>query len=166
MPASLSTLYKVEEAVESGLVSILNAETGIDCFSTFSTEELTTPRIEIVCSLGESTGHYATPTIDGSQRECLDAWECSVLLRYVTNVSARGEAAAQHSTARAKIRLAMAVWRGLFDATAFPYHQLGRPLDAGTNVDVNNDEDFDSSELTFNSLVNIREDAWPATSDE
>jgi hypothetical protein len=38
-------------------------------------------------------------------------------------------------------------------------------MDAGTSVDVNNDEDFDFSELTFTGIVNIRSDAWPATSD-
>ena len=61
--------------------------------------------------------------------------------------------------------MAFAVWRELFTTTAFPYHQIGRPMDAGTAVDVNNDDDFDLSELTFTGIVNIRLDAWPATSD-
>lgn len=159
----LATVYQIEKHVEEGLATVLAAETGLACFTTFSASELTTPRLEIVSELGAMTGQYGNPTIDGEPRCVMNTWEIQFTVRYVTDVIERGASAAQHSIVRGQVRAAMAVWRGLFTADAFPYHTLGRPLDVSTAVDVNNDEDFDTSEMVFSSPVNIRDDAWPSS---
>lgn len=164
MPApDLETLYEVEKAVETGLATVLAAETGKPCFTTFSGEELQAlpERIEIECQLGEATEQQYMPVINGQPRHAHNTWNATLAVRYITEPQARGAGAAQHSQMRGKIRAAMLVWRGLFTEEAFPYHVVGRPVDAGSSVSVDPNNDEDVSELTFNTPVNIRHDAWP-----
>lgn len=164
---SLAELYQIEKHVEQGLASILESKTGVECFNSFSTKTLTTPRIEVSCQLGGATGHEALAYIDGTTRQVHDAWDATLVVTYITGVAERGASAAQHSSVRGLLRYVMATWRGLFTEEAFPYHCVGLPVETGSNVSVNNEANAgeDTSEITWASPVNIRADAWPDSSD-
>lgn len=152
----LLTLWKVEDAVEAAWKAVLAAD-GIAAYTSRETAELPIPRADVVCTLGAVTGHrgeYAPGLFT------LDAWQASIRVDVITKRV--GSQPAQHADWRAKVRLAAQYFQNRFGPSVLPYHCLTMIQESGTEVSVEDDDESDRSAISFDAIVSIRSDAWPA----
>lgn len=152
----LLTLWKVEDAVEAAWKAVLTAD-GIDTYTSRETAELPILRADIVCTLGGVTGHrgeYETGKF------VLDAWQASIRVDVITKRV--GTQPALHGEMRAKVRLAAQYFEDRFGPSVLPYHCLTMLRESGTEVSVEDDDESDRSAISFDAIVCIRSDAWPA----
>lgn len=152
--ATYLDVFTIEPNVAAGLASIVATATGLTTYSAFDEGDKSTPRAEVIVELGAHTQHFGN---DGLGSLVPDAWEAQVVVRIYTDRSKSAQSAAQ-SINRAKVRLAMQPFRGLFTETVLPYHQIPYLWEQGTTESVSEEEDVDMSELFFSGEIHIRPD--------
>lgn len=149
-----ATLYQVEEYLEDGISSLLQAA-GLTVFTQRSASELSTPRVSVQAALGSESGHVFYADFNGEIRP--DQWECDVRVQIVTD---RTNSAVSHRTYKGLVRDAFAKWHSSFNLT---YHHVYDWQAVSTAPTVASDEDQDITELNFLCKVAIRADAWPTS---
>lgn len=165
----LETLFNVEPAIEGAWKKLLERDE-LKGFTSRETADLPLNRVDIQLVLGGSNGHRHIH----HGRAWLDAWAGQLTLGIVTTrraVDPTGEFAKLaapadpldvHNQARARIRIRAQYASDELTELVLPYHTLTKIQDAGTSPTVKTMDDCDVSEITFDCLVSIRSNAWPA----
>lgn len=176
MPAAtLAELYDLERPLEQAWKQVLRSNGLPIGFTQREAVDLPVPRIDIQAALGAATGHRKA-FLTGSAY--LDAWSCRLSLQIVTQRQADAGALTEedaiarpalpedlHNRIRAKVRLLAQYAQDKFTAAVLPYHVLTKIVEAGTAPSVLTEDDCDVSVVSFDCLVSIRADAWPADTD-
>ena len=155
----LESLYKFESEFEIAAVAFLNTATGITVNRTIQTTDLETPRIEVRFELGAAQdpptmrGGGASPT--AIDYRAYDAMFSADIL--TDNAVGR---AANHFVYRATVRVAMMRSADNWKASNLPYYDLKYLRPSGENYST--DGDFNLTEMSWELIFEIRDDAWPA----
>lgn len=151
-------LYKFEDAVENAVVAILEAAS-LTAVRSLGSTSFTTPRCEVQFTVAgngaDNLEHYGVRPADSTIYPA--AWRGTLLVGVVTTRSKSQD----HATIRGKVRWLMQDL-AQFTEARMPYHQPVRIIETGTSVSADNDADQDESAVTFDMVVGIRADAWPA----
>lgn len=162
MSETLQELMRIRPALEDAIKAALVAG-GISAINRSDIDfQRETPRAEIKCLLNAATGHRQVCP-DGVVR--YDSWRFSLYVQVVTFTEEAGVSAAHEDyigVVRAVLsELAQKSWT---DETNFPTVLIAEPLRDGTVSDTLKAEDgTEYSTLSFNSIVSVRQTAWPTT---
>lgn len=163
--SELLDIYKIRMQLESGLSAALTAAEFAVVTRANEPEnyQQLRPRLELKARLGPSTGHrHICP--DGLVR--LDAWRVTVAVQAITAPQGDG-LNALHEEYLGKLRsVLMTLAQYTFaDSVNFPNLFLAVPFkDSGTVDTLKTGEGVEYSVLLFDSIVQIRESAWPQPS--
>lgn len=155
-------LYKFEDYIEAAAKDILG-ENGLEitdaAFIQRDNEEVTTPSVGIQFTTGQALERYGFRASDN--QPFLDLWSGKLTFAITTQRGKEAFNNSQHARLRAAIRYAMQDLT-LWNTTRLPYHAVAKILEAGTSPQIVDDRDRDISEISFNVILAIRSDAWPA----
>lgn len=150
----MDTLFQIEDHVEPGIGGVLQAS-GIPVFEQQGILLISTPRVEIQCQVGKHTGHkFAYRGI-----AIYSAWECTIRYRIVTN---RDAEESDHSYLRGQVRMINQPFAQKLNALQLPFHVLSVIMEHGSEPMVEDEYGNDTTNIYFDGIVSIRNDAWPA----
>ena len=157
--SSIADLHTFEEHIESAAVTFLNTATGLDVYRSNSQADYTTPRIEVRCEVGdayeapaERGGGAAPTTIDWL------AYTATIIITICTD-NPVGQSSSM-VTYVGQVRGAMLRSGDNWDSTTLPYYDVKELKPISTSQDA--DGDYNETELSFQLVFEIRQDAWPA----
>ena len=161
---NIALLFNCKPVIEEALRGFLTLQ-GWDCFTRQNAPETfqtTRPRVEVVCKIGDATGHRS---VQGGVLYN-DVWHFSLALRVVTEPQNQEQNNLGYDTFVADVRGAMqtfgqSTWS---DYVNFPYHLIVEPLrDTTTDDSLISDNNEEFAILTFGGMVQIRTNAWNNT---
>jgi len=150
-------LYRFEDYIESAAASILRRQ-GIATFIQQSTEDLSTPRVELQFTVGGAVEHYNFRESD--TQPFIDRWSGNLVAGVVT---ARSIDRSAHRGIRSKVRRLLAQWESYNTDLLLPYHELVRCIEGSSSPIIRPETDEDVSQITFEIIFGIRDGAWPDT---
>ena len=153
--STLEELYDFEPLLEAGFRDILE-DAGVTQQITIQreSENLTTPRIGLKVILGAAKEHFCENAV-----QLNDIWDATLKCMIVTNRTSND---AQHSTIRAKLRVAFAKWARFDEAGArWDWYEVARMYETGTMPEVSPDQNHDVSTIDFGFVFGIKNSAWP-----
>ena len=163
MPAAdEQTLYRIEDAVETQLVDIINDATSLGSSKIMrwldSKDGLVSPRVEVEVQLGAPKGKHKHAA-SGYLRH--DHWEMTILIRVITNHD--DDSASTHHTVLGQVRAKMEDWQELSELLVanLPYHRIGKMVWSANTNTIDPEARERVTEMTYDSAVEIRSDAWP-----
>lgn len=169
MPApDLETIFDVENAIETACKTVIQS-LGARAFTQRECEDLPQERVDIQLQLGAPTGHRGNMMPGQSPGQHVrDAWNGLLTFNLFTprtesngNGNSEPVDKARHGRLRAKVRIATEYFSDRFTEELLPYHVLVSIAQAGTDPQVNVDDDLDVSALQFNVVIAVRPGAWP-----
>lgn len=173
MPApDYTTLFDIAPAIERAMQTLLGEQLATHpAFIQRETENLPAERIDVQFALGAWTGHWGvTKETDPRKRLMHAAWNYelrfSVHSRRLQPNNAGQPIAADdelHARAVARIRELMQPGFGGLSSSLLPFHHLASIDETSAPPQVSVEDELDISTLSFNGIVVIRSDAWPAT---
>ena len=159
-------IYDLENAVEPAAKAVM-AQFGIKAFCQFETDDLPDERVDIQLQAGSATGHRGIIN-SVTKQFARDAWNCSLVVTIWTKrfeQTGDGQPVKadrrKHGRLRAKVRRACEYFTAAFTPELMPYHELTSIEPAGSDPQVNIEDDLDASTMTFNVLLAVRTGAWP-----
>lgn len=163
---NVNTLFDFEKHIEAGVESILESQlviNGVSIAKTRGTGDLLTPRIDVMLIMGPATEHRFPYKGDLIQ----NAYQAKLQTTIVTERLQNNDS---HGNIRAQLRLFMQTKLVRFTGIAgkhlthsvLPYHALARITELSTKTRADDSENLDYSDLLFDLVVSIRDDAWPA----
>lgn len=156
MPASnIETIYQIEEALETGIKSILDNSASLTTYRQRSTSTVATPFADIQISGTSCVGKQYKTSANGFNWP-ID-FNATLSVTVTTN---RQENDASHYAYLGKVR------RYLYDLTEwnssrFPYLQIVSVGEVGSSPSIVPDERFDATDISFRIMFVIRDTAWP-----
>ena len=155
----LNDLNNFEYHWETAAVTFLNTDVGISVVRTVVEDSLLTPRIEIQFMLEDAYEPHA-PRNGGASSTTQDyrAFNSNFQARLITDNATGG--AADHATYRSKIRTALMRSAANWGSSNLPYYDLKHIRPSGTEYDA--DGDMNVSQMNYDLVWEIRDDAWPA----
>ncbi len=157
MPApDLYTLFAYEEAIEPVWKSILTAAPfSLNAQVQFSDGDRAYPLTEVQLRNATPTGQKFIY----QGRALPNTWKGTLVFRHST---VRGKNSNLQGSMLGKTRSATQQCFSLVTSSNLPYHAIDRMSESGLHRGVDADNRLDVSELSFEIVFNIRENAWPA----
>lgn len=143
-------LFDVEGAVRGAFGAALGA-LGISWIESRDSDQIVSPYAEIVATVTGTTDHES---VDGLGYTVPDRW--NVDLRIIVATS-RSVNPGHHSSLLARIRGILA--RPFRTTLEMPYHEILIVKEGGSQVAVNDDDDFDLTTVTASLIVGIKPNA-------
>lgn len=161
MPApDLETIYDPESAIELAAKNVL-ATYSIAAFTQRETEKLPVPRVDIELQITGARTHRGQRAAGILTQ---DAWDGTLTFWVVTDRPRSGVVvtlAKRHHIMRSRVRMACTYFLEKFTAGVLPYHVLSHITEAGSDPQVNIDDDIDISVLRYTVVVSVRTGQWP-----
>lgn len=157
----LTTLFKFEEQLEDGFISVITdeltaGEEGVyNIYSRRGVVEKATPFVDVLAVVGAGNGHLHHDGTDDYE----DQYTGRLDLRIVDS---RAGGDADTHTLLARLRTAFAPSGAHYDTDSFPYLAIMAIRPAGTDYDVDEDINADVTTVSYEFDFCIRPDAWPA----
>lgn len=158
-----SDIYKLRTELESSIAATLTAQ-GFTVLTRANSPvefQQVRPRLELKCKIGAATGHKAICP-DGLTR--YDTFRVSTAVQVISVPSSDGTNAA-HEEYIGKVRASVDVLAqySFDDSANYPNVYLATPMrDTGTADTLKTEEGIEYSVLTWDSIVAIRQSAWPS----
>ena len=158
MAPDIQTVYEFEDQIEPAVAAFLNSLTGATVEIQQGSDNLQTPFFEVQLVMGQDKEHYQ-PVVRTDTTPDLrnDLWDASLRVTLVTN---RQLNQSQHRKLRGQARASLYNFNN-WQASALPYHELKWIKSASSTPTVQEGENFDVSQMTFDILIGIRPGAWP-----
>jgi hypothetical protein len=165
---SYDEIYDIEGAIEEACKTVLPLFGVLQpVFAQQDSEELPDERVDVQLRLGGETGHRGI--IDKAEGEfARDAWDATLEFTVYTRRTKAGAGGLPervdkkvHRGAVARVRHACEYFADAFTEQVLPYHVLSSIRTQGVEPQVNVDDEFDASVLTFAVVVSVRTGAWP-----
>lgn len=159
---NIDELHKFEDHIEGALKQALGT-LGISVYTQRDVENLETPRIEVQLGMGAATGQKAR---DSKRVWRNNTWNAQVIFLIATGRIAESESCSKpddnHAIYRAHIRSVVSLNNFGLPRETLPYYYVTVTSEAGTSPSVQAPNDDDVSQITFNVIISIRKDSWPA----
>ena len=155
----LDDLNNFENHFETAAVTFLNSDTGIDVFRTVIEDSLVAPRLEIQLFVDSAMEPFA-PRNGGASPTTEDyrAFSGFFQVRVVTDNAAGG--AANHSTYLSKVRTSLMRSAANWGSGNLEYYDVKKLMLGGADYEV--DGDMNITQLMYELIFEIRDDAWPS----
>ena len=157
--SSIADLHTFEEHIEAAAVVFLNTATGLDCYRSNSESNYTTPRIEVKCEVGDA---YEAPAERGGGAAPTEIDWVAYTATFTISISTDNPVGQSSSmvTYVGQTRAVMLRSAANWDSTTLPYYDVKELKPISTSQDA--DGDFNETELSYQLIFEIRNDAWPA----
>lgn len=154
----LATLFDFEGNIEPALKTLFETNisaTGFHVFTTQETDEVTTPRIVLMLKMGTGTEDTHIH-MDGVRYQ--KGFNASLSFGVITKRTGKSNQAS-HGYIRGRLRELMQSLT--FDSDILPYHHLVKFWESGTQPQIQDENDYDVSQISFDGFIGIRLGAWP-----